>query len=74
MSVHCDSDKQQPDRWTTALSPGKSAGWPQSQATSRALQEGTLAWVETHSGPQDSVHSWDLCSGLLFLTIEFWGA
>lgn len=45
----------------------------------QALQEGTSAWVETHGGSQDSVHSCDLCAGvlpfsLLFLTTEFWGA
>lgn len=52
---------------------GQEAGPP------RALQEETSAWVETHSGPQDLVHSCDLCAGVLpsslfFLTTEFWGA
>lgn len=30
----CDGDEQQADRWATALSPGKSAAWPGSGATS----------------------------------------
>lgn len=79
MSVRRDGDKQQADRWATALSLGKSAGWPGSWATSGLCRRGPrLGWrpLTGLRGPHAHVACTPVFCGnfLLFLTTGFWGS